>query len=287
PTPPAAADADAPSRLPRCICARADSPLWKDGLPELAVLPFARAEDGAAPVTPRREPNGRGRYAFEIAAVNDAAVPVRDVRITITFARRNKKGKRVGATDRGLFWEGALLPGHAVKWRVKAPGTEMRIDASVTGTLEAGGLEPAAADAAIELTRSQYRAVRLQGAKLLAYERDPRAVEVVSELSAGATPSEAPVLAELARASAPLIACGGALDADASDAAGASFASACVFNAGTTPASVALHDRDRGTDVPVPGAVPPHEGVRVTWPAPAPPGALEVRARPATQRSGL
>ncbi len=284
---PPAAKPDERAQGAACVCTRADSPLWEHGLPIVAILPFQSAEDGAAPIKPTPEPNGRGRYAFEVAAVNDAATPVHDVRVTMTFARRNKKGKRVGATDRGLFWEGALAGGHAVKWRVKAPGTEMKLEAgfagaSSIGTLEEQGLEPASPDVAIDLTHSPYRAVRLQGAKLLAYQRDPRAREVVAALSAGAPPSETEILAELARATAPLFSCGAALDADASEARGASSASACVFNGGTLPArAVVVRDEAAGLDVPIAGVLPPHEGVRVVWSAGKTPTSVRVRSESA------
>jgi len=44
----------------------------------------------------------------------------------------------VGAVDRGLFWGGALAPGHAVKWHVAAPGNEVRFDTSVSGVSPGG-----------------------------------------------------------------------------------------------------------------------------------------------------
>jgi hypothetical protein len=276
---------DARAQGAACVCTRADSPIWEHGLPVVAILPFQSADDGAAPIKPTPEPNGRGRYAFEVAAVNDAATAVHDVRVTLTFARRNKKGKRVGATDRGLFWEGALAAGHAVKWRVKAPGTEMKLEAgyagaAAIGTLEDAGLEPASPDVAMDLTRSPYRAVRLQGAKLLAYQRDPRAAEVVAALAVGAPPGESETLAELSRATAPLFSCGAALDADASESRGTSSASACVFNGGTLPAhGVVVRDEAAGLDVPIAGVIPPHEGVRVVWSSGKTPSSVRVRSQ--------
>ena len=46
----------------------------------------------------------------------------------LTFARRDRRGERAGITERGLFWEGALGSGRAVKWHVEAPGTEVKIE---------------------------------------------------------------------------------------------------------------------------------------------------------------
>src|SRR5262249_25064259 len=134
-------------------------------------------------------------------------------------------------------------------------------------------------DAAFELTRSPYRVVRLQGAKLLAYLRDPRSAEVVAALAVGAAPGESAMLQDLARATAPLITCGAALDADATEALGASAASACVFNGAAAPArGVVLRDEAARLDVPIAGLVPPHEGVRVIWSAGKAPSGVSVRS---------
>ncbi|HEY4121127.1 MAG TPA: hypothetical protein VGM56_24855 [Byssovorax sp.] len=292
PTPPLPAEPtsaeDAPPTLPRCTCARADAVAWQRGLPIVAVFAFPTSEDGAAvkPVVDRR---GRGRYEFEVAAVNESNQPARDVRVTLTFARRNKRGERVGATDRGLFWEGALAPGRAVKWHVKAPGTEMKLEASYAGGAldpdhEAAGhgladahLEPAPADAAFQLTRSRWRAVRREGAKLLAYARDPRAAAAIEALRSNASPADAAGLDDLARAAADLYACDVAIDADASEARGSQTASACVFNGSTrTATGLALVDLASRASFPIGSIVPAHEGVRVAWPSAKPPGAVDV-----------
>ena len=295
PTPPLPSEptpsADAAPSLPRCTCARADADAGQRGLPSVAVLAVPTSEDGAAvaPVVDRR---GRGRYEFEVAAVNESNKPARDVRVTLTFARRNKRGERVGATDRGLFWEGALAPGRAVKWHVKAPGTEMKLEASYAGgavdpaddaSADAGRgladahLEPAPADAAFELTRSRWRAVRREGAKLLAYARDPRATAAIEALRSNASAAEAAALDDLTRAAADLYACDVAVDADASEARGAQAASACVFNGSThTATGLSLVDLASRASFPIDSIVPAHEGVRFAWPSAKPPGAVDV-----------
>lgn len=259
----------------RCVCTRADSPLWKDGVPVLSVLTFHGDEEAARPLVPTVDDKGSPRFDFDLAVVNDGARPLHDVRVTLTFARRDGGGRRVGAVDRGLFWSGVLAPGAAVKWRVSAPGSEMRVDASVNGTLEKARLEPAPADAFFRLTASRFRAVRAHGAAMLAYLRDPRAESAARALQAQSAADE-PLVARIRRAAAPLFAC--ELHRTTPGPAGEDRVEACVFNGSSRPRSgLALRD------VPSEGApprtfplalpVPVHEGRRVTWTVPSDLGA--------------
>jgi hypothetical protein len=240
----------------RCACMRADSPLWREGIPALRILTFSGEDDlGGAPVA-KEERAGSPRFDLDVVAVNDGSHALRDVRVTLTFARRNKAGKRVGAVDRGLFWEGVLAPGHAVKWHVRAPGSEVRIDASVTGTLEDAGVDPAPAVAFAELTRSRYRAVRAHGALMLAYLHDPRGREAALALD-GRTAEDRVLLARIARAGLPVVAC------DAKVAEGR--LGICVFNGGTMArGELELRGLPGGAPrVPVAGVLAVHEGVRL------------------------
>lgn len=244
---------------PRCACDRAASPLWKEGVPALAILTFAGDDDIASGAVAKEDHAGSPRFDFDVVAVNDGARPLRDVRVTLTFARRNKSGRRVGAVDRGLFWGGLLAPGHAVKWHVRAPGSEMRIDASVTGTLDDIAALPAPAEAFAELTRSRYRAVRVHGARMLAYLHDPRGREAALALD-GRTPDDRALLAQIARAAAPVIAC----DPTLTDAR----LSLCVFNAAAQPRTgLELRALPAGTPrFPIEGTLPVHEGIRLDVP---------------------
>lgn len=256
----------------RCACLRADSPLWKDGIPALSLLLFTGDSEGARSVAPAPgDRPGSMKYDFELAVVNNAASPQNDVRVTLTFARRNKRGRRVGAVDRGLFWEGALAPGRAVKWHVKAPGSEMRVEPSVTGTLEQRRLEPASPEAFFALTSTRFRAVRIHAATMLAYLRDPRTEEAAQALGEGGSPDERRTLEQIRRAAAPVFACevtmaNGALEA-------------CVFNASSQPKSgLELREIPRApapdaqTPAPLPrrfpieGVLPVHEGARLRFP---------------------
>jgi hypothetical protein len=257
---------------PRCACMRADSPLWKDGVPALSLLMFTGESEGATSIdpVPGSRP-GSMQYNFELAVVNNEARPQRDVRVTVTFARRNKKGRRVGVVDRGLFWEGELAPGRAVKWHVKAPGTEIRVDPSVTGTLEKGGIEPASPDAFFALTSARFRAVRIHAAIMLAYLRDPRAEEAARGLGESGSPDDRPTLARIRRALEPVFACGITVSGGVLEA--------CVFNASSQPKSgLSLREIPPGPSAdaaapsltprrfPIEGVIPVHEGVRLRFP---------------------
>jgi hypothetical protein len=258
------ADVHEPPEPERCVCTRADSPLWKDGVPTLAVLTFHGDDEAPVDLAPTVDADGFPRFDFDLAVVNDGARPLRDVRLTLTFARRNAAGKRVGAVDRGLFWEGILAPGAAVKWKVSAPGSEVRVDGSVTGTLEKARLLPAPADAFFHLTSSHFRAVRIHGAEMLAYLRDPRAEDAARALSALSAADE-PLLARIRRAAAPVLAC--------EVRRAAASVEACVFNASSRPrGGLSLREVTApGTEarrVPIPVTVPVHEGRRITLAVP-------------------
>jgi hypothetical protein len=270
----AAARSLVPGRPPttepdRCTCMHADSPLWKNGIPRLAVLTFHGEEELAGPLVPQVDREGASKYEFDIAVVNDGARPIHNPTLTLVFARRRPNGRRV-ATDRGLFWEGDLAPGAAIKWRVKAPGTEMRIDVSVTGTLEEAGMAPAPPDAFQHLlASSHFRAVRAHAALMLAYLRDPRAEAAARDVQGAGDPSFTPALL---RASAPVFAC------DVRRASGR--LDACIFNATSRIAKgLVLRQVTLGAPAqsfPVETEVPVHEGRHVSAPIPEDVGELEV-----------
>jgi hypothetical protein len=135
----------------------------------------------------------------------------------------------------------------------------VRIDASVTGTLDDAGVDPAPAVAFAELTRSRWRAVRAHGALMLSYLHDARGREAALALD-GRTAEDRAHLARIARAGLPVVACdpkveGGRL-------------AICVFNAGAT-ARGELELRGLPTmapRIPIAGVLGVHEGVRLEVP---------------------
>lgn len=216
-----------PPPPPPCSCARAASPLWDRGIPAVSFLtapPEGTAPEALAPedgsvggfvVASHADADGPARFDMDVAAVNNAARTQRDLRAVLTFAQRDGAGRRVAVHDKGLFWEGGLGAGRAVKWGVSGEGTEVRIDVDQRGFLPdappsvgAGKpvRAPAAADAFYELTRARHSVVRFHGATMLAYLRDPRARDAALALGA---PSSAETLWQkrILRASTPVMTC--------------------------------------------------------------------------------
>jgi len=222
------------------------------------VLFASRPEDGSGVVVPVQDKKNRSKYDFDVSVVNNAATDIPDVTVLLTFARRNSKGERVGATDRGLYFAGPLLPGRAVKWHVKAPGSEMRVEPSVVGALDADKAV-APADLFFELSSANQRVVRIHAAKMLAFHRDPRANQILTSIGA-ANPGEEVVLAQIGRSLEAVFGCDIKASAEAVDV--------CLVNTTIHPVKVsgisllgangtAVADR-AAVDV----EVPVHDGVR-------------------------
>jgi hypothetical protein len=246
--------------LPTCACSRSDSPLWRGGVPVLSVVPIAKppsAALGSSTITPKLNRRGRGKYDFDLAIVNNAASALEDVRVVVTFARRNERGERIGATDRGLFWGGALEPGRSVKWSVKGPGTELKIEVEERRLLGAG-LAPAPADAFARLLRTDKLPIALHAATMLAYLGDPRGREHVAALGE-LGPVDRSTAERIVRASQPLKVCNVRSEGDR--------LTACAFNGtdeklwGLTLVEV---DGESGARrFPVPEPIPPRTGLVV------------------------
>jgi hypothetical protein len=248
-------------RLPRCVCARPSSPLWNDGIPKLEVLFAARPDDGSGVIVPTQDKKNRSKYDFDTSVVNNAATELPDVTVLVTFARRDAAGQRIGATDRGLYFAGPLLPGRAVKWHVKAPGTEMRVEPSVVGMLEADRA-PASANAFFELSRANQRIVRIHAAKMLAYHLDARAPDVLAALGAP-NPGEERVLARIGRTMRPVFGCDPKLVDESLEV--------CLVNTTLSAAKTSAISLLGADDAPVGRHVldieiPVHDGVRVRLP---------------------
>jgi hypothetical protein len=132
---------------------------------------------------------------------------------------------------------------------------------------EALGSAVAPLDAFFELTRARYRSVRVHAAMMLAYLRDPRAIEALRGLGPPSA-AEALAFARIRRAAADVIACGVVAE-------GARLR-ACVLNASASPQRGAtLREVIEATDTPASGAprswiveatVPVHEGVLLDLP---------------------
>lgn len=248
-----------------CTCERNDSPLWRSGLPVLSLIPIPKVKDGvsAPSIAPTKDGEGASQYDFDIAVVNNSARSLHDVRVVVTFARRNSKGERVGATDRGLFWEGALKPARSVKWNVTGPGTELKIELAERRMLSRD-LLPADAEGFARLLKATQPSVRVHAAMMLAYLADPRAIEASKTLSP-VTEADKETLAQIGRAANPLRVCDVSFQKNAMEA--------CVFNAtDTLLQEPAVKEVTSTADRAGPGArvsrigesLPAQSGLRVT-----------------------
>jgi hypothetical protein len=253
-----------------------------------AAKPAAVGEDGAPSLGPgadradepplrgkRKRRRSRGSAAeveLDLAVVNNGARALEDVSLVVTFAQRNEQGARTAVMERGLAWPRPLEPGEAVKWRIEAEGTELRVDCRFDELL---GAEPvASADRFRELLDARLTPVRVHAAMMLAYLGDPHAREAATALGP-LTMREERVRAEILRTQSSLRAC--------SIAGEGNPAQLCVHNGGDellravrlTPAGLGRDGTEQGwtvVDFFRPGAA-----LRVQIPAGVAPGGFDVR----------
>lgn len=200
-----------------CRCLRAEAPLWTDGVPQLSVLVSPRrglldtvalTPDVVHPIRNHNEvaPDPMApRVDFDVIVINNGTVERDTVSLVLTFARRSPSGERIGVMERGLHYPGRLRSAQAVKWRVRARGSEVRLtlpDAGLVGAEHPVGN----ADGFFALHTARIAAVRLHGAMMLGYLGDARAEGSVSALTQ-LSPLEDGVRALLADALTPLTAC--------------------------------------------------------------------------------
>jgi hypothetical protein len=247
----------------RCFCTRADSSLWREGMPVLSVMTTTGPDGAEVAPTPRLDEHDNPVFGYDVAVVNNGARKIRETRIVLTYAQRDAQNRRVAVTDRGLYWGDPLTPGAAIKWTTEGTGTELRVDKNIAGTLEERGIQPAPADRFFALLRARHRVVRVHGAMMLAYLHDPRAEEALDAI--GATMAgELAKVRRIRAAAKPIVAC----DVKVADGR----LSACVFNASTKPGTgLSLRELQDDENKParawsVAPEVPLHDGVRVAWP---------------------
>lgn len=204
--------------LETCLCQIPASPAVPTRVPRVTVL---------SSVVKRRSDPRRPSLTVEVAAVNNTSQSLRDVTGAVTFLGPGRKPEDPLRTlrDRGLFYEGPLVSGAAVKWRVSARGTAYRVSMNDDVPLDDAGM--ASADAFAKLLSANTRSVRVHGAAMLTRMRDERALPAIEKLREDAGEEESAVLASLARAAAPVYACELELRGGAP--------SACVMNTSDEP----------------------------------------------------
>lgn len=241
----AAPRADAPPGE-SCLCQTPTSVAIPVRVPRLTRL---------AEITRARADARRPSLDVEIAIVNNAAAPTGELKANVGFLHAAGPGEAPRRTqDRGVFYEGPLAGGAAIKWRVRGRGSSFLVEGLDEATLDDASL--ASPDAFAKLLDARTRSVRLHGAAMLARARDDRAAAAIERLKTDARDDEAVFLSSIARAAAPLYACKLTMQAEDD---GKVAVSACVMNtanedAGPLDATLAL--TSGGTRSPVRPLVP-------------------------------
>lgn len=210
--------------LETCSCQVPSSPAIPTRVPRVSLL--------STVLRANRDPR-RPSLSVEVAAVNNGATPLKEVTGAVTFltpGARPEDAMRVRA-EKGIYYEGPLAVGAAVKWRVGGRGTDYRVAVTNDDVLDDDGTAPA--DAFAALLTAHTRSVRLHAAAMLAKKRDERARGAIEKLREDARTDEAPLLASLERAVATVYAC----DLELTQEGASAGVSACVMNTGDAPTS--------------------------------------------------
>jgi len=223
--PAAAPNADSVSLGGDCRCLRADSPLWRDGLPRVSTLLLSQR--------PFQRGNKR-RLAAEVAVVNNGDQPLADVTLVVHFFEQDPPpgNRRYEVAQRTLYFEGPLTAAQAIKWSVEARGTSLEIESRNPAGVVSPGADTAPANLAADLLEANHRPVRLHGAMLLAFLGDPRARQAATDLRDALRDDEEPYLTRLLRATEEVRIC----DLRVEGAADPRQVSGCVHNSGAAVA---------------------------------------------------
>lgn len=213
-----------------CTCPRADSPLWREPLPQLTPLVLAT----------RRFPHKNHEdVELELAVVNNGERPLGNISVLVEFfeADQGNVTRLTSVESRTVFFEGPLMPGKAIKWHVEERGTTFKIHPPTSNGLivdqAIGPLGEGAASATsfAELLSANNRPVRLHGAMMLAYLGDKRARPGVVDLGEALRDSEGAYLRRVLEATSDQIACQITLGKG-----NPAPLRACIYNQATTPA---------------------------------------------------
>lgn len=244
----------------RCICDRADSPLWKNPIPRLSSLLLDQR---------RLQTRTSTRTRLEIAAINNGDSPISDITLLVQFYEHGD-GKRSPTQDRPLYFEGPLRPGQAIKWTTEARGSEFEISTPDVGQLGVNGDGAAPADSFYALLDAKHRPVRLHAARMLGFLGDSRARDAAIALKEALRSAEAPYLRRVLVALGDVRIC----DIEIQERT----VGACVFNAGDgarDQLGIQLQQLSHSLDVNHPLANPPELRGEQKWLIP---GRVEAQA---------
>jgi hypothetical protein len=181
-----------------------------------------------------------------------------EITLHVQFYERGKGGKqeRVPQKSRPLYFEGPLLPGHAIKWHVEARGTEFEVDNPHPEPLTPQQMAPRESFYDL-LSSANHRPVRLHGAMVLAALGDEaRARDGALSLRDALREEEAPYLDRLMSATGPVAVC----QISVANAGTGRRVQACIHNRSQEPnagARLRVRALDRLFDHRSPVAPPP------------------------------
>ena len=213
-----------------CDCQRADSLLWSQPIPRVSLIVLASRK------STRRN---HDHIELEFAAINNSDREISELTSMVEFFVQDPppSSKLVSVSTRAVYFQGPLQPGEAIKWHVDADGTTFRIHPvaengnPIAGSIEENGSNAASTNAVAKLLKAHNRPVRLHGAMLLAFLRDPRAREAAVELGDSLRDSESGYLRRLMEALAEIRVC----RVQVSGTGAHRRVIGCVFNTSNTP----------------------------------------------------
>ncbi len=189
-----------------CECQRADSLLWSQPLPRVSLIVLSSR---------RYKRHEHEHVEVEFAAINNSDKDISELTSMAEFFQQDPppSSKLVSVSTRAVYFQGPLHPGEAIKWHVDAEGSTFRLHppaengAPISGSIEDNGSNAAPTNAIAKLLKAHNRPVRLHGAMLLAFLRDPRAKEATVELGDSLRESESSYLRRLLEALSELRVC--------------------------------------------------------------------------------
>jgi hypothetical protein len=213
-----------------CDCPRSDSLLWSKPIPSLSLVVLASR---------RYKRKEHDRVELEFAAINNSNQDISELTSMAEFFQQDPppSSKLISVSTRAVYFDGPLRPGAAIKWHVDAEGMTFRLHPAaengrpITGTIDEHGDNAAPTNSIALLLKAHNRPVRLHGAMLLAYLRDPRARDAAVELGDSMRDSESSYLRRLMEALGEIRTC--QVQVSTSGAHRRVFA--CVFNTADTP----------------------------------------------------
>jgi len=238
-----------------CECQRADSLLWSEPLPKVSLVVLSSR---------KYQRHNHDHIELEFAAINNSDREFSELTSMVEFFEQDPppSSKLVSVSTRAVYFQGPLQPGEAIKWHVDAEGTTFRIHPPaergnpISGTIEDSGTNAAPTNAVAKLLKAHNRPVRLHGAMLLAFLRDPRAREATVELGDSLRESESSYLRRLMESLAEIRLC----RVQVSGTGAQRRLIACVFNttdAPKTPVEVVVRALDATVSSSDPVGEPP------------------------------